>query len=121
MFGCGIGGHKYFVTIQSLSPLHLSQELRVGGNDLISTVLFRASNLKVVLAKYAATYKEDWDIYLPSVLFAYRTMINSTTRHEPFYLTYGREAIFPIELQIPTYPTEISGEEQKEELLLKRS
>ncbi|CAJ0627482.1 16539_t:CDS:1, partial [Entrophospora sp. SA101] len=43
-----------------------------------------------------------------------------TTRHEPFYLTYGREAIFPIELQIPTYPTEISSEEQKEELLLKR-
>ena len=72
------------------------------------------------LAKYAATYKEDWDIYLPSVLFAYRTMIHSTTRHEPFYLTYGREAIFPIELQIPTYPTEISSEEQIEELLLKR-
>ncbi|CAH1768338.1 12537_t:CDS:2 [Entrophospora sp. SA101] len=71
------------------------------------------------LAKYVATYKEDWDIYLPSVLFAYRTMINSTTRHEPFYLTYGREAIFPIELQIPMYP-EISSEEQKEELLLKR-
>ncbi|CAJ0648620.1 9465_t:CDS:2, partial [Entrophospora sp. SA101] len=43
-----------------------------------------------------------------------------TTRHEPFYLTYGREAIFPIELQIPTYPTEISSGEQKEELLLKR-
>src|ERR687898_2545068 len=30
------------------------------------------------LAKYAATYEEDWDIYLPSVLFAYRTMVHST-------------------------------------------
>jgi hypothetical protein len=47
-------------------------------------------------------------------------MVNSTTRHEPFYLTYGREAIFPVELQIPTYPTEINSEEQREELLLKR-
>ncbi|CAH1763769.1 2246_t:CDS:2 [Entrophospora sp. SA101] len=87
-------------------------------NQMLDELLERFNRMLCeALAKYAATYKEDWDIYLPSVLFAYRTMIHSTTRHEPFYLTYGGEATFPVELQIPTYPTEIGSEE---ELLLKR-
>ena len=33
-------------------------------------------------------------------------MPHSTTRHEPFYLTYGRDATLPIEFEIPTYPTD---------------
>ena len=33
-------------------------------------------------------------------------MRHSTTRHTPFYLTYGRDATLPIELEISTYPTE---------------
>ncbi|CAG8649321.1 486_t:CDS:1, partial [Diversispora eburnea] len=28
----------------------------------------------------------DWDIYVPSVLFAYRTAKQATTKIEPFYL-----------------------------------
>src|SRR6185295_3482481 len=38
---------------------------------------------------------KDWDIFIPSVLFAYRTAKQSTTKFTPFYLTYGREAKFP--------------------------
>jgi transposase InsO family protein len=58
------------------------------------------------LAKLTHDHEEDWDILIPSVLLAYRTMRHSITRHEPFYLTYGRDATLPIELEVPTYPTE---------------
>ena len=62
--------------------------------------------LKKSLAKLAHERNTDWDLLIPSVLFAYRTMTHSTTRYTPFYLTYGRDATLPIELSIPTYPTE---------------
>src|SRR3954462_176453 len=62
--------------------------------------------LKKSLAKLAHERNTDWDLLIPSVLFAYRTMTHSTTRYTPFYLTYGRDATLLIELSIPTYPTE---------------
>ena len=39
---------------------------------------------------------QEWDTVINSVLFAYRTAKNSTTKYTPFYLTYGREARLPI-------------------------
>jgi hypothetical protein len=59
-----------------------------------------------MLAKYSNEHQDDWDKFLPSALFAYRTIRQNTTRYEPFYLTYGREAVLPIELEIPGYPSE---------------
>jgi ribosomal protein L21E len=38
---------------------------------------------------------EEWDKHIPSVLFAYRTAKQATTKIEPFYLVYGRTANFP--------------------------
>jgi len=38
----------------------------------------------------------EWDLFIPSVLFAYRTAQQSTTKITPFYLTYGRQANLPI-------------------------
>src|SRR5215213_11493177 len=59
-----------------------------------------------ILAKYSSEYQEDWDVFLPSALFAYRTIRQNTTRYEPFYLPYGRVAVLPIEISLPNYPTE---------------
>ena len=42
------------------------------------------------------TKDQEWDTLIPSVLFAYRTAKQATTKFTPFYLTYGREAEFPI-------------------------
>jgi hypothetical protein len=39
----------------------------------------------------------NWDTLIPSVLFAYRTKKNSTTKVEPFYLNYGRNARLPMD------------------------
>lgn len=69
------------------------------------------------LAKYAGEKKDDWDLYLPSVLFAYRTKRHETTRHEPFYLIYGREAILPIEFLVPTVQIDLPVTDPQEDLL----
>src|SRR5207244_3589954 len=44
------------------------------------------------------TEKEnEWDKYIESVLFAYRTNKHNTTKKTPFFMIYGREAILPID------------------------
>ena len=63
--------------------------------------------LCTILQKYTIALKEDWDTHLPAALFAYRTLKNATTKHEPFFLTYGREARMPIELEYPTVKDEM--------------
>ena len=69
------------------------------------------------LAKFANENKNDWDTFVPSTLFAYRTKRHNTTRHEPFYLTYGREAILPIEFQVQTQSTHTKETNDKDDLL----
>ena len=51
------------------------------------------------IAKFVQLHKNEWDFYLPSVLFAYRTMQQSATKFTPFYLTYGRQARTPIDFK----------------------
>ena len=49
----------------------------------------------------ARTIKEvkEWDEVLPSIMFAYRTSIQSTTKVTPFYLTYGRNSRLPTDFE----------------------
>lgn len=68
------------------------------------------------LAKYANEHQDDWDVYLTTVLFAYRTKRHNTTRHEPFYLMYGREAVLPIEFAVKTIQAELPEEKPQEDL-----
>ena len=42
--------------------------------------------------------KGNWSEELPSVLWAYRTTIRGPTGETPFSLTYGTEAVIPVEL-----------------------
>src|SRR5688572_2239269 len=39
----------------------------------------------------------DWDLFIAPTLFAYRTTKHSTTKIEPFFLVYGRDARLPID------------------------
>src|SRR5204863_2293047 len=48
------------------------------------------------LAK-VSTKENEWDKYIESVLFAYRTNKHNTTKRIPFFMVYGREAILPID------------------------
>nr|GEX03746.1 reverse transcriptase domain-containing protein [Tanacetum cinerariifolium] len=48
---------------------------------------------------------KNWVEELPHVLWAHRTMIKSSHGDTPFSLTYGTEAVIPIEIGMPTYRT----------------
>jgi hypothetical protein len=52
------------------------------------------------LKKCVNSSTAEWDDLIPSVLFAYRTMKQSTTKFSPFYLMHGREAQLPIDLEL---------------------
>nr|GEV92572.1 reverse transcriptase domain-containing protein [Tanacetum cinerariifolium] len=48
---------------------------------------------------------KNWAEELPHVLWAHRTMIKSSHGNTPFSLTYGTEAVIPVEIGMPTYRT----------------
>ena len=54
--------------------------------------------LKAMLTKVVANRGRDWDRLLGPLLFAYRTMVHSSTGETPFFLLYGRDAKLPTAL-----------------------
>ncbi|KZS00366.1 Uncharacterized protein APZ42_003344, partial [Daphnia magna] len=44
--------------------------------------------------------QKDWDETLQYVCFAYNTARQESTGYSPFFLLYGREPIFPIDLEL---------------------
>jgi hypothetical protein len=58
--------------------------------------------------------ENEWDKYIRSVLFAYRTIKHNTTKRTPFFMVYGREAI------LPTDNIDENKEITEKESLLKR-
>lgn len=43
--------------------------------------------------------QKDWDKWLPSILFAYRTSIHPAAKDTPFYLLHGFDATQPLEIE----------------------
>jgi hypothetical protein len=54
--------------------------------------------LSKMLAVYCDANQANWNLYLPLVLFAYRTSKQATTEISPFELLYGREPRLPSDL-----------------------
>lgn len=44
-------------------------------------------------------FSDDWEKYLDSAIFATNTSVQTTTKHTPFQLMYGREARFPLQAE----------------------
>jgi len=51
-----------------------------------------------MLAKYLAGSGSEWDELLAGAVFSYNTSHNDTTKETPFYLMFGREPAFPVDL-----------------------
>ena len=51
-----------------------------------------------MLGMYCNKQQNNWDIYIPYVLFAYRTSHHKGLIQTPFYLLYGREATLPTDI-----------------------
>ncbi|CAF3004538.1 unnamed protein product [Rotaria sp. Silwood2] len=53
------------------------------------------------LAKYCNSEKTDWDLYLPSIVYAYNTSVHSTTKFTPYELAFARKPKSPFDLASP--------------------
>ena len=65
-----------------------------GQTEVINRTLLKIIKTKLDDAKGA------WPEELPNVLWAYRTTARTPTRETPFRLTYGTEAVIPVEIRV---------------------
>ena len=77
--------------------------------------------LKIIKAKLDDT-KGAWPEELPNVLWAYRTtartsMGETPTRETPFRLTYGIEAVIPVEVGVTSIRRKVFNEESNDDHL----
>ena len=63
--------------------------------------------------------KGKWVEELPHVLWTYRTTPRRSTRETPFSMTYGVEAVIPLETGFPTLRTSSFNPSNNDELLEK--
>jgi len=56
-------------------------------------------NIKTIIRKMTDNYR-DWAEKLPLALWGYRTSMRTSTGATPFSLTYGMEAVLPIEVEL---------------------
>lgn len=69
--------------------------------------------LTTALVKFVNENQDDWDVHIKSVLFAYRTSKNDSTKFTPFQLMFGRAPVLPIEMEIKSKPSN-DGEQGEE-------
>ena len=61
--------------------------------------------------------KGIWLDELPSVLWAYQTTVRTPTGKTPFRLTYGVDAVIPVEVGLTTYRVQNYMEDKNEEAM----
>jgi hypothetical protein len=58
--------------------------------------------LETTLMKICSVNRDDWDLRVPAVSWAYRTTCKKMTIQTPFQLVYGLEADVPMEYLVPS-------------------
>ena len=61
--------------------------------------------------------KGAWSKELPNVLWAYKTMARTPTGETPFNLTYGTEAVIPVEVGLISLRREFFDEQSNNDQL----
>ncbi|MCO5556648.1 hypothetical protein L7F22_010199 [Adiantum nelumboides] len=73
-----------------------------------------------MLTKMTQSNVKTWDLELLSALWAYRTAIKTGTGFSPFHLFFGKEALLPIEVEIPALKMMLKFEEANHDALKER-
>ena len=73
--------------------------------------------LKAALKTKLEDLKGKWVEYLPEMLWVYRTTHRSATQETPFALTFGTEAVAPIEVGLKSPRIELASVEHNDEAL----
>ena len=68
--------------------------------------------LKAMLRKVATAEGQDWDKWLPYVLFAYREVPQASTGFSPFELVYGRQVRGPLDILKETWEAPSQGSDE---------
>jgi hypothetical protein len=58
--------------------------------------------LETTLTKICSVNRDDWDLRVPIVLWAYQTTCKKLTMQTPFKLVYGLEVVVPMEYLVPS-------------------
>ena len=72
--------------------------------------------LKIIKSRLIGA-KGAWPEELPNVLWAYRTTAQTPTGETPFNLTYGTEAVIPVEVGLTSIKKEFFDEQGKDDQL----
>ena len=64
--------------------------------------------LNMMMKTFLDREDREWSKYVPAMVMAYNTKVNSATGVTPFFATFGREARLPVDLVLPT-----PGEEER--------
>ena len=54
------------------------------------------------MTKNYGVNRDDWDLRVPTMLWAYRTTCKKMMMQTPFKLVYGLEAVVPMEYLVPS-------------------
>ena len=73
--------------------------------------------LKASLKKRLDEAKGVWPEQLPQVLWAYWTSHQTPTGHTPFSLTFGSEAVLPVEIKVLSHRVQAYDQDCNHELL----
>ncbi|XP_056167311.1 uncharacterized protein LOC130138162 [Syzygium oleosum] len=76
-----------------------------------------ASNKVIInlIKRHLEENPREWDSLLSTVLWAYRTSRRSSTGVSPYMLTYGQEAVLPVEITVQSLRVKLQGGMSKEE------
>ena len=64
--------------------------------------------------KFVNDNRDDWDVHMKSILFAYRTSKNDSTKFTPFELMFGHAPVLPIEMEIRSKPSSTNSLSDKD-------